>query len=137
MKQQKSLVGKVGEIRLFKVPWHPDNNQRRGIILQRGDSHERKQNFHYYCATGYGNSNISTYPGSDGDYISAIEFTDDSVSTKEGITLGTAKDRVIASYGDNYTQDKGSLIYTKGNTRLTFLMEEDTVSSINYEYVAK
>lgn len=79
--------------------------------------------------------NLSTYPGTDGDYISAIDFADDSVSTKEGITLGTARDIVVEAYGNDYAEDNGSLIYTKGGTKLTFLMENDLVTSINYEYI--
>lgn len=83
----------------------------------------------------YSGFNLSTYPGTDGDYVSAIDFSDDSVSTKEGITLGTSRDKVTGAYGNDYTEDNGSLIYTKDKTRLTFLMEGDSVSSINYEFI--
>ncbi len=85
----------------------------------------------------YSGFNLSTYPGSDGDYVSAIDFADDSVSTKEGLTLGAARDKVTEAYGSDYTEDNGSLIYTKGKTRLTFLMEGDAVSSINYEFITE
>ncbi len=85
----------------------------------------------------YSGFNLSTYPGSDGDYVSAIDFADDSVSTKEGLTLGAPRDKVIEAYGSDYTEDNGSLIYTKGKTRLTFLMEGDSVSSINYEFISE
>ncbi len=83
----------------------------------------------------YSGFNLSTYPGSDGDYVSAIDFSDDSVSTKEGISLGASRDKVLEAYGNEFTGDNTSLIYTKGNTRLTFLMEGDTVTSINYEFI--
>jgi hypothetical protein len=83
----------------------------------------------------YSGFNLSTYPGSDGDYVLAIDFSDDSVSTKEGITLGAARDKVVEAYGKDYTEDNGSLIYTKGKTKLTFLMEGDAVTSINYEFI--
>lgn len=85
----------------------------------------------------YSGFNLSTYPGTDGDYVSAIDFADDSVSTKEGITLGASRDKVIAAYGSDNKEDNGSLIYTKGKTKLTFLMEGDTISSINYEFITK
>lgn len=83
----------------------------------------------------YSGFNLSTYPGSDGDYVSAIDFSDDSVSTKEGITLGAARDKVVEAYGKDYTEDNGSLTYTKGKTKLTFLMEGEAVTSINYEFI--
>ncbi|QHQ60143.1 hypothetical protein Ana3638_04565 [Anaerocolumna sedimenticola] len=83
----------------------------------------------------YSGFDLSTYPGTDGDYISAIEFTDDSVSTKEGIFIGNTRDEVIKTYGNDYTEESGSLTYTKGKTKLTFLIENNAVTSINYEFI--
>ncbi|WMJ85597.1 hypothetical protein [Anaerocolumna sp. MB42-C2] len=83
----------------------------------------------------YNGFDLSTYPGADGDYISAIEFTDDSVSTKEGVFIGKTKDEVIKTYGNDFTEESGSLAYTKGKTKLTFLIENNAVTSINYEFI--
>lgn len=83
----------------------------------------------------YSGFDLSTYPGTDGDYISAIEFTDDSVSTKEGIFIGNTRDEVIKTYGNDYTGESGSLTYTKGKTKLNFLIENNAVTSINYEFI--
>ena len=83
----------------------------------------------------YNGFDLSTYPGADGDYISAIEFTDDSVSTKEGIFIGKTKDEVIKTYGKDFTEESGSLAYIKGKTKLTFLIENNAVTSINYEFI--
>lgn len=85
----------------------------------------------------YSGFDLSTYPGTDGDYISAIDFSDDSVSTKEGIYIGISRDKVIEAYGKDYTEESGSLIYTKGKTKLTFLMEGDVVTSINYDFITE
>jgi hypothetical protein len=85
----------------------------------------------------YSGFDLSTYPGTDGDYISAIDFSDDSVSTKEGIYIGVSKDKVVEAYGKDYTEEFGSLIYTKGKTKLTFLMEGDAVASINYDFITE
>ncbi len=83
----------------------------------------------------YGGFQLSTYPGSDGDYISAVEFTDDSVSTKEGICLGDSREKIVDAYGNGYTENSASLIYTKGNSNLTFLMEENAAAAIHYEFI--
>ncbi len=85
----------------------------------------------------YSGFDLSTYPGTDGDYISAIDFSDDSVSTKEGIYIGVSRDKVIEAYGKDYTKESGSLIYTKGKTKLTFLMESDVVTSTNYDFITE
>ncbi|MGB8454796.1 MAG: hypothetical protein WCD89_21010 [Anaerocolumna sp.] len=83
----------------------------------------------------YSGFDLSTYPGADGDYISTIDFSDDSVSTKEGIYIGISKDKVTEAYGEDYNGESGSLTYTKGKTRLTFLIEDNMVTSINYEFI--
>ncbi|MBR2523046.1 MAG: hypothetical protein IKE53_01250 [Clostridiales bacterium] len=77
---------------------------------------------------------IYTYPDGDRDMISSVEVKADVISTEEGIRIGSSRDDVTAAYGDDY-QDAGSVIkYTKGESVLSFVFENDEVSGIVYDY---
>lgn len=75
---------------------------------------------------------LSTYPSEDKDFISSVNFLDDSVTTDKGIYLGSSLEEVLAAYGDDYTETNGSYIYTKGDTKLTFIIEDGFVAGITY-----
>ena len=75
---------------------------------------------------------IITYPDGSTDRISTIRLTADTVSTAEGISIGSALSDVIAAYGEGYVQDVNSYTYTDGGTKLMFVVENDAVSSITY-----
>lgn len=83
--------------------------------------------FYYYSGI-----ELTTYPMNNKDYISSITFSDDSVSTIEGIYLGSSLDDVIKAYGDNYTEESGLYTFEKGQSKLTFLVENDAVAAITY-----
>lgn len=74
---------------------------------------------------------IITRPEGDKDYVNSILLTDDSVTTPEGLYIGSSKEEVIAAYGEG--ESSGSAImYTKDNVTLSFILENDTVISIEY-----
>jgi hypothetical protein len=65
--------------------------------------------------------------------IVKIVFTDDSVSTPEGISIGSSRDEVIAAYGENFTENAtDTLIYTDGATKLMIGFTDGSVSAIHY-----
>ena len=65
--------------------------------------------------------------------IVKIVLTDDSVSTPEGLSIGSSRDEVIAAYGENFTENAtGTLIYTDGATKLMLGFTEGSVSAIHY-----
>ena len=65
--------------------------------------------------------------------IVKIVLTDDSVSTPEGISIGSLRDEVIAAYGENFTENAtGTLIYTDGATKLMIGFTEGSVSAVHY-----
>jgi len=79
----------------------------------------------------YGSFYLSTYPVDGTDYVLAVWFADDSVATDKGIYIGSKKEDVIAAYGES---DNGSsLVYTKDNSTLTFVLKDDVVSDILYD----
>lgn len=65
--------------------------------------------------------------------IVKIVLTDDSVSTPEGISIGSSRDEVIAAYGESFTENaSGTLIYTDGATKLMIGIKDGAVSAIHY-----
>lgn len=96
------------------------------------------------CATSdtvrtynYGSFYLNVYRTEDGNRIYGAWFTDEKVSTAEGIHIGSTTQEVTAAYGNventscgdyNY----GSCIVTKGEEMLYILLENDAVTSIQY-----
>lgn len=81
-----------------------------------------------------GSFSIETQPVDNADYISTINFGDDSISTAEGICIGKTADEVKAAYGNpiaDSTED--TLQYDKGSSRLTFQIADGKVTGIFYQ----
>ena len=74
---------------------------------------------------------ISTRPEEGKDLVNSILLTDDSVTTPEGVYIGSSRDAVIAAYGEG-DEVGASLSYTKGDCTLNFIFDGDTVISIEY-----
>lgn len=74
---------------------------------------------------------ITTRPEETGDFVNSILLTDDSVTTAEGIYIGSAKDDVIAAYGES-SGTEGVMNYTRGNTTLNIILKDGVVASIEY-----
>ena len=70
-------------------------------------------------------------PG-DKDYVNSILLTDDSVTTPEGVYIGSSDADVRAAYGEDAGTLSGALCYTKGGTDLNFILEDGKVISIEY-----
>lgn len=83
----------------------------------------------FYTYPGF---EITTYPMDGKDYISAVNIMDDTVSTPEGIYLGSTVDDMIAAYGDNYVESQGSYTYTIDESNLQFITMEDEIIAITY-----
>lgn len=83
----------------------------------------------------YGSFYLSTYPIDGKDYVYSIWFADDSVVTEDGIRIGTTKAQVEAICGADCFNGTNTYTQTQGNTKLTILMEDGMVSSIQYELI--
>ena len=80
----------------------------------------------------YSGFEIHTYEADGIDYVAAVVFLDDSVSTKEGIYLFAGLKDVLDAYGDGYTKINDMYSYDLDGSRLSFLIENDEVTSIEY-----
>lgn len=83
----------------------------------------------------YGSFYMSTYPLDGKDYVYSIWFADDSVATNDGIRIGTTKAQVEAICGADCFNGTNVYSQTQGITKLTILMEDGMVSSIQYELI--
>lgn len=72
----------------------------------------------------YGSVKITTYPKDNKDYVYTIELLDDTVSTPEGISIGSDKKAVEEKYGDASDSTETSYIYKKETASFhLYLME--------------
>lgn len=83
----------------------------------------------YYTYPGF---EITTYPMDGKDYISSVNIMDDTVTTPEGIYLGSTVDDMIAAYGEDYEESLGSYTYTMDESNLQFITMDDEIISITY-----
>lgn len=77
---------------------------------------------------------IYTYPIDGNDFISSIEVKADTVTTDEGIRIGSSKDDVLKAYGNEYEEQGAVLKYKKGECVLSFVITDNAVSGIVYDY---
>lgn len=80
----------------------------------------------------YNGFELDTYPLNDKDYVSAVIFKDDIVSTPEGVSIGDPAEAITAAYGEDMTEEKGMIVYEKDGMKLCFIAAGDSIVSIEY-----
>ena len=85
----------------------------------------------------YSGFEIHTYEIEGVDHVAAVMFLDDSVSTKEGAYLYSGLDDVLSKYGNNYVKDLGLYTYELNKSKISFLVEDDEVVSIEYNAITE
>jgi len=77
---------------------------------------------------------IYTYPVDGKDFISSIEVKADTVTTDEGVRIGSSKEDVIKAYGSEYDEQGSVIKYKRGECILSFVFTDNAVSGIVYDY---
>lgn len=85
----------------------------------------------------YSSFEITTYPIDKVDYINSVALLDDNVATAEGVRIGASAADVEAAYGKDFKDVNGSRVYTNGKSTLTFILENDVVTSIEYTAITQ
>lgn len=88
----------------------------------------------------YGSLNLQTYPIGDKDYIYGWWFEDDvdeDAKTPEDIRVGSAQAAVEAAYGADAFDGKNTFELTKGSGKLTIILKDGAVKSIQYAIIAE
>lgn len=80
----------------------------------------------------YAGVEIITYPDEERDYISSVRILDGSVSTPEGITIGSTQEDVAAAYGEDFQELGTQYVYEDGDARLSILFENGAAISVEY-----
>ncbi|MCD8083985.1 MAG: hypothetical protein LUE86_10895 [Clostridiales bacterium] len=75
---------------------------------------------------------LSTYPVKGKDHIASVYFLDDTVSTPEGIRIGSKKQDIINSYGNDYVEEFGVYRYRAGDTELVIYTTGGVVDAVEY-----
>jgi len=82
----------------------------------------------------YPGFDVTTYTVGGVDYISGVVLQDDTVETPEGITIGSTLEQVSAAYGE-VAEGATSAKFEKGQSILTILFKDNTVTSVQYAAV--
>ncbi len=85
----------------------------------------------------YGSFYLRTYPKEGKDYVFCLWFADDSVTTAEGVYIGASEAEVKAAYGEENFNGTNAYIMTQGATKLTVILKDGVVSSIQYDALVK
>ncbi len=85
----------------------------------------------YYFGSFY----LTTYPQGNQDHIFSAWFADDTVTTAEGIYIGSTQAAVEAAYGKDGYNGVNAYILNQGETKLTIILTDGVVSSIVYDAV--
>ena len=80
----------------------------------------------------YPGFDLYTYPLNGKDNVNSVYFVDDTVSTPEGIHIGSTKEEMEAAYGTDYEEEFGAYTYTKDKSRLQFLVTDGVIDSVEY-----
>ncbi|MHB1452341.1 MAG: hypothetical protein ACYCYM_00095 [Saccharofermentanales bacterium] len=84
----------------------------------------------------YTSFSLYTYELEGADYVASIVILDDSITTKEGVSMGDPLSKVTSVYGDGYVKSVGLYSYESDVMKLNFLIEDDAVISIEYVAMA-
>ena len=88
----------------------------------------------------YGSLNLQTYPIGDKDYIYGWWLEDDAdedAKTPEGIRVGSSHAEVEAAYTADAFNGKNAFEVTKGSGKLTIILKDGVVSSIQFFVVTE
>ena len=71
------------------------------------------------------------------EIIYSIAIFDPNVCTDEGLYLGDDTARVIELYGEDYTENGTAMVYTKGNTELTIILQNGFVVDMEFKWITE
>lgn len=81
----------------------------------------------------YGSFYLATYPMDGKDYVYTLWFADDTVTTAEGIRIGSPQSQVEEACGAENFNGTNGYVLTRGQSRLVILITEGYVSGVRYE----
>lgn len=83
----------------------------------------------YYFGSFY----LSTYPEGGNDYVYSLWFADDSVAAENGLRIGCTQQEAEAILGAGCFDGTNVFTSEKGESRLTVILTDGFVTSIQYQ----
>jgi len=83
----------------------------------------------------YGSYQITTFVDSGIEKFTGFYLLDESISTKEGIKIGSSFEAMVDAYGTDYVENFGAYTYNRDLTDLSFVVVDDKITSIAYLHV--
>lgn len=80
----------------------------------------------------YGSILVTTEDDGKTERITGMTILDDGAATRNGVTIGDSKDKVLSVYGATGNSTETSLSYTYGSVTVKFLLRDGSVTSITY-----
>ena len=71
------------------------------------------------------------------EIIYSIAILDPNVCTDEGLYLGDSVDRALELYGEDYQENGTAMVYTKGMTMLTLIVQNGYVVDIEFSWITQ
>ena len=75
---------------------------------------------------------LTAYIGEDGERVYSIYFIDPNLPTTEGLCLGDSVEDMKALYGEGYEQNGTAYVYTRGDSLLSVVTQNEVVIGIEY-----
>lgn len=86
----------------------------------------------------YENLEITVASVNGKDTVYSVYFDNDEIETAEGLKVTDTKDKMIEKYGTEYKEELGrKYIYVNGNVELSFIIENDIITAIEYTLVTE
>lgn len=82
----------------------------------------------------YKDLEITTAKVNSKETIYSVLLLNDEISTTEGVKISDEKSKMLEVYGNNYEEQGAKCTYTKGDVQLSFIVENDVITSIEYTY---
>ena len=80
----------------------------------------------------YGTFELTAFNDGEKETIYSIYFVDANTPTDEGLYLGDSIAQMESIYGTEYQQNGSEIVYTKGNSKLIFIVQSDFIISIEF-----
>lgn len=85
----------------------------------------------------YGSFYLSTYPRNGKDFVYSVWFVDDGVATEEGIRIGNPQTEVEKIWGTDCFRSSNTYTQVKNDSKMTIILTNGIVSSIQYEAIVE
>ena len=85
----------------------------------------------------YGTFEVTAFDAGEGEFIYSVYFVDPNLTTAEGLALGDPLDKAEALYGRNYAREGTACTYTRTDTQLVLILQENSIVSIEYRLVTE